>query len=92
MVVVGITSLVMNIQRLLGETKETVTISLPKAYSNIHYRCADPLCMPAELEGFDIAIISDIIDQLPSPNGLLARLGTNAMVMRCDRFMCCSCM
>lgn len=41
----------------------------------IEFRCADPMCLPAELHAFDIVILNDVIDKVSSPNSVLGRLG-----------------
>ncbi len=41
----------------------------------IEFRQADPLCLPAELQEFDVVFLNDILDTVSSPNGLLGRLG-----------------
>lgn len=43
--------------------------------SEIEFRHADPMCLPAELAGFDGVVLYDVIDKMASPNGLLNRLG-----------------
>lgn len=42
---------------------------------NLHFRCADAMCLPAELKCFDVVVVSDVIDKLAAPNSLFGRLG-----------------
>lgn len=42
---------------------------------NLSFRCADPMCLPAEMKDFDIVVASDVLDKMASPNALLGRLG-----------------
>lgn len=41
----------------------------------MEFRCSDPMCLPAELKGFDIVILNDIIDKVSAPGSVLSRLG-----------------
>ena len=41
----------------------------------IDFRTADPMCLPAEMQHFDIVVLHDVIDAIASPNALLGRLG-----------------
>jgi hypothetical protein len=43
--------------------------------SLVDFRQADPMCLPAELHGFDIVILNDVIDKVSAPNSVLGRLG-----------------
>lgn len=43
--------------------------------ATVEFRCADPMCLPAELHAFDIVILNDVIDKVSSPNSVLGRLG-----------------
>lgn len=62
-----------------GELVDSTTISLQEykegELGSIEFRCADPMCLPAELKGFDVVIFNDIIDKVSSPNSVLSRLG-----------------
>lgn len=60
-----------------GECMTETTFELPKtmAAEQIEFRCADPMCLPAEMKGFDIVIINDVLDKVSSPNAVLGRLG-----------------
>ena len=42
---------------------------------NIQFKHSDPMCLPAELAGFDVVVLDDVIDTLASPNALLGRCG-----------------
>eukprot|EP00599_Poterioochromonas_sp_BG-1_P017418 CAMPEP_0173166130 /NCGR_PEP_ID=MMETSP1105-20130129/21823_1 /TAXON_ID=2985 /ORGANISM="Ochromonas sp., Strain BG-1" /LENGTH=871 /DNA_ID=CAMNT_0014087299 /DNA_START=251 /DNA_END=2866 /DNA_ORIENTATION=- len=68
-----------------GELGTTQVFSLAKSGKADHnladnkakqmeFRCADPMCLPAEMNGFDCVILNDVIDQMSSPNALLGRL------------------
>ena len=46
-----------------------------KEIANAEFRCADPMCLPAELQAFDVVVINDVIDKVSSPNSVLGRLG-----------------
>lgn len=50
-------------------------IVFPAARTNVEFRNADPMCVPAELFGFNVAVIGDILDKVTSPNAVLGRLG-----------------
>jgi hypothetical protein len=41
----------------------------------VEFRCADPMCLPAELSGFDIVVLNDVIDKVSTPGSVLSRLG-----------------
>lgn len=43
--------------------------------SLVDFRQADPMCLPAELHGFDIVVLNDVIDKVSAPNSVLGRLG-----------------
>jgi len=60
-----------------GETVVETSFELPQTFTaeQIEFRCADPMCLPAEMKGFDIVIINDILDKVSSPNAVLGRLG-----------------
>eukprot|EP01039_Chlorochromonas_danica_P003875 gene3876-4233_t len=60
-----------------GELTFVAKAALPKPLARglVDFRCADPMCVPAELRDFDVVVINDVLDQLTSPNALLGRLG-----------------
>jgi hypothetical protein len=41
----------------------------------VEFRCADPMCLPAELSGFDVVVLNDVIDKVSAPGSVLSRLG-----------------
>jgi len=41
----------------------------------VEFRMADPMSLPAEMIGFDVVILNDVIDKVSSPNAVLGRLG-----------------
>eukprot|EP01038_Epipyxis_sp_PR26KG_P013613 gene13613-18268_t len=43
--------------------------------NKLSFRCADPMCLPAEMIGFDVVIINDVIDKVTTPNAVFGRLG-----------------
>ena len=49
--------------------------NLPEHGKLIEFRQADPLCLPAEFQEFDLVFLNDILDSVSSPNSLLGRLG-----------------
>ena len=48
----------------------------------LDFRAADPTCLPAELHGFDMVVLNDILDAVPSPNAVLGRLGGSRGLVR----------
>ena len=60
-----------------GELNESITISpsTPRETSQIEFRMADPMCLPAEMMAFDIVVVNDVLDKMSSPNSMLGRLG-----------------
>lgn len=62
-----------------GDIVTTVPITAPtdspSGLAQVQFRTADPMCLPAEMLGFDLVVLHDVIDQLASPNALLGRLG-----------------
>lgn len=48
----------------------------------IDFRAADPTCLPAELHGFDMVVLNDVLDSVPSPNAVLGRLGGSRGLVR----------
>ena len=42
---------------------------------SVDFRCADPMCLPAELSGFDVCILNDVLDKVSSPGAVLSRMG-----------------
>ncbi|RYG64868.1 methyltransferase domain-containing protein, partial [archaeon] len=59
-----------------GQGAEQV-VALPTLQEGgmVDFRCADPMCLPAEMMDFDVVVVNDVLDQLASPNALLGRLG-----------------
>lgn len=53
--------------------EKLVPVSVPSG--RMDFRCADPMCVPAEMRDFDFVVVNDVIDSLASPNALLGRLG-----------------
>ena len=51
------------------------SIDFPSEKSNVEFRNADPMSVPAELFGFQVVVIGDILDKVTSPNAVLGRLG-----------------
>lgn len=45
------------------------------ALGSVEFRCADPMCLPAELSGFDVCVLNDVLDKVSSPGSVLARMG-----------------
>lgn len=41
----------------------------------VDFRMADPMCLPAEISGFDCVFLNDILDTVSSPNAVLGRMG-----------------
>lgn len=72
-----------------GGRVDEYTVSLPSHVSmdndtasgnavikgSVDFRCADPMCLPAELSGFDVCILSDVLDKVSSPGAILSRMG-----------------
>ena len=60
-----------------GILTESVTVQLPppREGSQVEFRTADPMCLPAELHGFDLVVLNDVLDTVSSPNSILGRLG-----------------
>ena len=59
-----------------GELLEDVVLPTVQGKAcAINFRCADPMCLPAEMQLFDIVLLNDVIDKVASPNALLGRLG-----------------
>ncbi|CAN0332739.1 unnamed protein product, partial [Ectocarpus fasciculatus] len=48
----------------------------------ITFKQCDPMCLPAGLAGLDAALIHSTIDAIPSPNGLLGRMGGARGIVR----------
>jgi 2-polyprenyl-3-methyl-5-hydroxy-6-metoxy-1,4-benzoquinol methylase len=53
---------------------ETVRVAAAQRSMSIDFRRTDPLCLPAELQGFDVVVLNDVIDRLAAPGALLGRL------------------
>jgi len=62
---------------LQGENGEAVSyeVNVPNTSSQVEFRCSDYTCIPAEMLGFDVVVINDVIDKVSSPNAVLGRLG-----------------
>ena len=68
---------------LEGDMKDERAVSVnghfltPEAGTDpkVEFRCADPMCLPAELSGFDIVVLNDVIDKVSAPGSVLGRLG-----------------
>lgn len=60
-----------------GELEITQQITQPVGIvsKQIEFRCADPMCLPAEMKGFDVVVLNDVIDKVSAPNSVLGRLG-----------------
>lgn len=66
-----------------GELQQSFEVLLPEKTgffdisdpSRVDFRAADPTCLPAELKGFDLVVLNDVVDKISSPNALLGRLG-----------------
>jgi SAM-dependent methyltransferase len=52
-----------------------IALSTQSAMAQVQFRMADPMSLPAEMMGFDVVVLHDVIDTLASPNALLGRLG-----------------
>jgi len=50
-------------------------ITIPSSATPVEYRCSDYTCIPAEMLGFDVVVLNDVIDKVSSPNSILGRLG-----------------
>jgi hypothetical protein len=53
------------------------TVQLPSGArpDAVVFRQADPMSLPAEFIGFQVAVLNDVLDKLASPGALLGRLG-----------------
>lgn len=61
-----------------GELIDSVEVLSPGngvKSDSVEFHCADPMCLPAELHGFDVVVLNDILDAVSSPNSVLGRLG-----------------
>jgi 2-polyprenyl-3-methyl-5-hydroxy-6-metoxy-1,4-benzoquinol methylase len=63
-----------------GDHLETIPVTAPVTLADlknkkIEFRCADPMCLPAELNNFEFVFINDVLDKVSSPNSVLGRLG-----------------
>lgn len=54
---------------------EDFRASSTESNQKVEFRCADPMCLPAELNGFDIVVLNDVIDKVSTPGSVLSRLG-----------------
>lgn len=57
-----------------GGEAERIPITAEPVKHRIDFRCADPMCLPAEMSDFDIVSLNDVIDKISSPSALLSRL------------------
>ena len=71
-----------------GELSETLTVPIPSpplapavtsgggsTVTQMDFRAADPMCLPAEMQAFDCVVLNDVLDRVSSPNAVLGRLG-----------------
>jgi SAM-dependent methyltransferase len=60
-----------------GDLVETYAIAKPTQLvaKQIEFRCADQMCLPAEMRGFDLVVLHDVLDKASAPNSVLGRLG-----------------
>ncbi len=59
-----------------GDLHQVLTVPAPTNISErVEFRYADPMCLPAEMSGFDVAVLHDVLDKVSSPNAVLGRLG-----------------
>lgn len=66
-----------------GNMIESKNIILSDYKSKIDFRCADPMCLPAEMSNFDIVILNDVIDKVSTPNSILGRVsGVRSLVKK----------
>lgn len=56
--------------------EEQHSIRLPRrdVGTIVDFRQSDPMCVPAEFAGFDVVLVSDVLDKVSSPNSVLGRL------------------
>ena len=59
-----------------GDLKNNKSVSIDGTQDRkVEFRCADPMCLPAELSAFDIVVLNDVIDKVSAPGSVLSRLG-----------------
>ena len=61
-----------------GTFTSTLTVAAPVEAikkCQIDFRMSDPMCLPAEMQDFDLVVLHDVLDTLASPNSLLGRVG-----------------
>lgn len=60
-----------------GALSSALTIAAPVAAKSakIDFRVSDPMCLPAEMQHFDVVVLHDVLDSIASPNALLGRVG-----------------
>jgi len=58
------------------------------AGGNVHFRMADPMCLPAELQLVDVVVLNDVLDTVSSPNTVLGRLGGVRGLVRPGGLLC----
>ena len=58
---------------LEGENGELMSniITIPSSATPVEYRCSDYTCIPAEMLGFDVVVLNDVIDKVCSSSSLL---------------------
>lgn len=60
-----------------GTFTSNIPVSAPESARKcqVDFRMADPMCLPAEMQHFDVVVLHDVLDSLASPNALLGRVG-----------------
>ena len=60
-----------------GDLASECHFALPAnmAAEQVEFRCADPMCLPAEMKDFDVVVLNDVLAKVSSPNAVLGRLG-----------------
>jgi len=62
-----------------GELSEKLFVDLssqkPLVAKKLEFRQSDPMSLPAEMSGFNLVVLNDVIDKVSSPNSILGRLG-----------------
>lgn len=60
-----------------GSLTSALTLAAPQAAktAKIDFRMADPMCLPAEMQHFDVVVLHDVLDSVASPNAVLGRVG-----------------
>jgi putative 4-mercaptohistidine N1-methyltranferase len=81
------------------ETQQMVTMLsadatiVDVAASKVSFRQADAMCLPAEMQGFDIVVLQNVLSTVSSPNSVLGRLAgvrgllrTGGMLVVLDKY------